>query len=237
MCMIVTGGSGRLGKELQKNFPDALFPRHFELDITNKDSVREYFQTNTPDTVIHAAALTDVRSCEENWKKAESVNIGGTGNIVEACESCCTKLVYISTACVFDGENAPFSENSKPSPKNFYSITKYSAEHFVRQMKGESLIIRTNFVPREKWKFPCAFTDRYGTYLFSDDVARAIKNVYSKLSGIVHICGSRRMSMFELARITTPDVQPMTLDKYHGPPLTRDMSLVSERIDPFPLTY
>ena len=34
--------------------------------------------------------------------------------------------------------------------------------------------------------------------------------------------------MFELAKITTPDVKPMTIDDYEGPPLTMDMSLDTE---------
>ena len=31
--------------------------------------------------------------------------------------------------------------------------------------------------------------------------------------------------MFELAKTTTPDVLPMTMDDYSGPKLTMDMSL------------
>ena len=31
--------------------------------------------------------------------------------------------------------------------------------------------------------------------------------------------------MFELAKHTTPDIQPMTMDEYSGPNLTIDMSL------------
>jgi len=35
--------------------------------------------------------------------------------------------------------------------------------------------------------------------------------------------------MFELAKITTPKVKPMTIDDYEGPSLTMDMSLDTER--------
>ena len=48
------------------------------------------------------------------------------------------------------------------------------------------------------------------------------------LQGIVHIVGDKKMSILELAKITTPDVQPMTIDDYSGPPLTMDMSLDTE---------
>jgi len=99
------------------------------------------------------------------------------------------------------------------------------------------LIARTNFVARERWPYPKAFTDRYGTYLFASDVASAVKFiVQQKLTGIVHVCGDEKMSMFELAKITTPNIQPMTLSEYHGVPLTVDMSLDSIRIKPFKIS-
>ena len=98
------------------------------------------------------------------------------------------------------------------------------------------LIIITNFIPRERWPYPKAFIDRWGTYLFADDLALAIKQVINqKLTGIVHICGEDKVSMYQLAKITTPDIKPMTLAEYSGPPLTEDMTLSSKRILPFKL--
>ena len=92
------------------------------------------------------------------------------------------------------------------------------------------LIIRTNFVARKKWPYPKAFTDRFGTYLFADDVAKGINEVIQKdMEGIVHIVGDKKMSMFELAKLTTPDIQPITTKEYSGPKLTIDMSLDTER--------
>jgi dTDP-4-dehydrorhamnose reductase len=85
-------------------------------------------------------------------------------------------------------------------------------------------------VAKEKWRFPKAFVDRFGTYLFAEDAARGIRDVLeAKLQGIVHICGDKKLSMFELARMTTPDVQPMTLKEYTGPRLTIDMTLGTVR--------
>ena len=91
-----------------------------------------------------------------------------------------------------------------------------------------SLIIRTNFVARKKWPYEKAFTDRFGTYLFSDQVAKAISDVYyKKLNGLIHIVGDKKISMYDLAKLTTPEIQPMTINDYDGPPLTIDMTLDS----------
>ena len=49
------------------------------------------------------------------------------------------------------------------------------------------------------------------------------------MNGIIHIVGDKKISMLELAKITTPDVKSMTINDYWGPKLTIDMSLDSER--------
>ncbi len=238
--VLITGSTGRLGRELVKVFPNALAPTHKELDITDKEAVFEYIKKSRPEVVVHCAALTGVRECENNKELAWHVNIEGTENQVKACEKIVNScyFVYISTACVFYGDRGNYVENDVPYPKNFYSLTKLLGEFVVKYSTLKKwLIIRTNFVAREKWSYPKAFVDRYGTYLFADDLARAIKNVVeSNITGILHVCGEEKISMFELARITTPDVKPMTMAEYNGPPLTVDMSLNSIRIKPFKLT-
>ena len=53
--------------------------------------------------------------------------------------------------------------------------------------------------------------------------------IEDNLDGIVHIVGEKRISMFELAKYTTSDIEPMTMDEYSGPDLTIDMSLDTKR--------
>jgi dTDP-4-dehydrorhamnose reductase len=239
--ILITGGTGKLGRELVKIFPNSLHPTHEELDITHENSVFNFIKDNRPSLIIHAAAITSVRRCETEKELAWKVNVGGTENLVKAClkyqPNC--YFIYISTACVFHGDRGNYAETDIPYPKNFYSLTKLIGECVVKYSGLRKwLIIRTNFVAREKWPYPKAFVDRWGTYLFADDLSKAIKKVMEQsLTGIVHICGEEKLSMYELAKITTPDIQPMTLAEYSGPPLTQDMSLVSKRIPPFKLTY
>ena len=234
MTVLITGGSGKLGCELLKIFPDAIAPTHKEMDITNSDQVFKCIDHYKPTIIIHTAALTDIRFCELNWKEAENVNVGGTWHVLNAAEHVGAKIIFISTACVFDGEMGPYSETDRPGPKNYYALSKYAAEQLVQRYKRH-LIVRTNFVPYSPWPYPAAFTDRYGTYLFAHDVARAIPTTLS-IEGIVHICGEDEMSMYNLARLTTHSVLPMTLDDYSGPPLTRDMRLISNLFPPIKIS-
>lgn len=229
--ILITGTSGKLGRQLKKTFSGALTPTHKELDISRRDEVFEYIKKHKPGAIIHAAALTGIGVCDNDKKLAWETNVNGTETLVNACLKYNPDVyfIYISTACVFHGERGMYKENDVPHPKNFYAITKLIGEFVVKKLKN-CLIVRTNFVAKEKWMYPKAFIDRFGTYLFAEDVAKGIKDVIkNKLKGIVHVTGDKKMSMFELARITTKSVQPMTLKEYSGVPLTVDMTLDTSR--------
>jgi len=229
--IMITGGSGKLGRGLVALYPNSLHPSHAQLELSDRAAVFSYIEKQRPDIIIHTAALTGIRECEDNKPKAWKSNVIGTENIVDAylkfkAES---YFVYVSTACVFHGHRGFYTEKDIPYPENFYALTKLLGEFVVKKIP-KHLIVRTNFVARERWRFPKAFVDRFGTYLFAEDVAQGIKDVIQeKLTGIVHICGDKKISMFELAKITTPDVQPMTLKEYSGPKLTIDMTLDTVR--------
>lgn len=233
MKILITGGSGALGNSLKKAFKKAYAPSRKELDVSNRKNVDKVILGYKPDAIIHAAALVGIRECEENKEKAWLANVEGTQNIVNALKKLGNNcyLIYMSTACVFAGENKRFyTEDDIPAPKNYYSLTKLCGELIVRQYEN-ACIIRTNFVPRQQWKYPKAFVDRFGTYLFTDNVAQGIHDVWKKkANGIIHIVGSKRMSMYGLAMLAgSKNVGKMTLDWYKGPSLTIDMSLSTKR--------
>ena len=231
MKSLITGGSGILGTELKKFFPDSLFPSHSELDITNHEMVFDYFSKNEFDSIIHTAAMTSVRQCESEKKLSWDTNVVGTKNLVDATAEfrSNSKFIYLSTACVFDGHDGMYKESSIPSPENFYALTKLIGEQQIKNLKNY-LIIRTNFVGKQKWMYPKAFTDRFGTYLFAENVASGIKEIFdANIVGTIHVVGDKKLSMYDLAKITTASIQPMTIDEYQGPPLTMDMILDTER--------
>jgi dTDP-4-dehydrorhamnose reductase len=231
LVILITGYPGVLGRELAKIFPNSIHPSHKELEIGSEDQVFKLFETNEIKTVIHAAALTGIRPCEDNRELAWQSNVKGTENLVNACLKYNKEayFVYVSTACVFDGQRGMYNEDDIPYPENFYALSKLIGEFAVKKLPN-SLIIRTNFVAKEPWRYPKAFEDRYGTYLYGSDVAQGIKEVVDKrLGGIIHIVGDKKMSMLELAKRTSPNVSPMTIKEYSGPKLTMDMSLDTVR--------
>ena len=235
--MLVTGGSGNLGRALRTVFPHGVFPSRNELDLLRKESVAAFIKTYKPAVMLHAAAYTNVRAAEEERQLCWDTNVRGTEFLVEELlqQNLQCYFVYMSTACVFYGDRGMYAEDDIPRPKNFYGLTKLLGEYVARRIPSH-LIIRTNFVAREHWPYPKAFVDRFGTYLYTDDVAHAINEVIAKqLSGIVHISGDRKLSMLELAHMTTPEVEPMSMQDVTLP-LTVDMTLTSSRLPLYRLT-
>src|SRR5215212_10672267 len=80
--VLVTGGSGRLGRELQTELPrlgvEAFFPDRTELDITLPATVVAALERYQPSVLIHAAAYTDVKGAEVQKELCWGVNVGGT---------------------------------------------------------------------------------------------------------------------------------------------------------------
>ncbi len=231
MTILVTGGDNTLSKELKKIYDDILIPDSNELDLTNKDNIELFFSKNNFDCIIHNYSLMNIRECEEDKNKAKKINVTSTKNLVDIIQkkNPGIKFIHLSTPCIFDGLSGMYTETAIPNPVNYYGITRMNAENEIKKLQ-DFIIIRTNYVNKKTWPYPKAFTDRFGTYLFPKQVAQGIYDVQTKkITGIVHIVGDKKISMFELAKITTPEIESMTIDDYSGPPVTMDMSLDTER--------
>jgi dTDP-4-dehydrorhamnose reductase len=235
--LLITGGSGKLGTALRTVFPAAAAPGRDRLDLLRRDSIRAFVEAHPPSLVVHAAAYTSVQRAEAERELCWNANVRGTEWLVEAVQAVNADcyFVYVSTACVFHGDRGGYTEADVPHPKNFYGLTKLVGEFVARRMR-EHLIVRTNFVARERWPYPRAFVDRFGTYLYADEVAAAVRELTAaRLTGVVHVAGDRKLSMFDLAALTTDTVAPISMDEV-SVPLTVDMSLASQRIPAYRLT-
>ncbi len=231
--ILITWWTGRLWKACRKIFPNALYPSRKDMDITVVESVDAYIKLHSPHTVIHLAALASIPECEKDKSRAWKINVKWTRNLLEAAKkSWVEKFLYLQSACIFSGENAPYDENSTPDPKHYYWFTKTIAEEIVKSYNTpefNTLVARTNFTTMP-WEYENAFTDRFGTYLFAQWVAKAMKEFLedTKWQKLIHICWDRKISMYEYARLWWSKVGKMTIWDYSWVELTRDMSLITK---------
>ena len=150
MKIIVTGSNGQLGSEFRNLKSKDLnwnFLSSKELDITNKKSVFDFFQSNKTDLIFNCAAYTNVDEAENNVKQSYLVNETGVGNLVEICYLLGIKLVHFSTDYVFDGKHkTPYREVDATNPPNIYGKSKRAGENKILQSNIYSLIIRTSWL-------------------------------------------------------------------------------------------
>lgn len=116
----------------------------FCLDVRDKGSLEKAFNLFRPEYVVMAGGITDVDLCTLKPKLAEDVNIKGTSNLVKKIKEYGSRLVYISTDYIFDGENGPYKEEDNPNPVNIYGATKLEAEDIARSGLKDFLIVRTS---------------------------------------------------------------------------------------------
>ena len=219
--ILITGGSGRLGTEIQKLI-SCVAPSTRALDGTDFALCQKAIKKYNPDIVIHAAAWTDVVGAETHHEQCWAVNVTGTENIARAAQG--RRLVFISTDYVFDGDRGNYRENDIPNPVNFYALTKLAGEVIIRQYLN-TLIIRTAFKPRGPWLYAKAFMDQWGSHDFVDAMAPQLVRaaLMKNLRGVIHIAG-KRTTQFDLARQVSPSVGKMSV-KNAKVLLPRDISL------------
>lgn len=123
---------------------------YVSLDITDRDAVMKVIQEVQPDAVIHCAAWTAVDMAEDDDKveKVRAVNACGTQNIADACKAVDSKMLYLSTDYVFDGQGAePWEPDCKDyKPLNVYGQTKLEGELAVSNTLDKYFIVRIAWV-------------------------------------------------------------------------------------------
>lgn len=206
--ILLTGGTGRLGTELQGLISGMECPSSREMDVGDPERVMATFERYKPELVVHTAAYTDVAKAESDRERCWRVNVEGTRNVARAARLVGAKLIHISTDYVFSGEEGFYTENAVPGPVvNFYSLSKLVAEEAARAVDPH-LIIRTSFRPRE-FQYPVAFSDVYTSQDYIDVIAPMIARVISQHrlvnSAVIHVATERK-SVYELAKRRRPDV-------------------------------
>lgn len=152
MNVLVTGGSGQLGKavieELNNRGHVVYAPDSETLDITNYLIVFDYIAKLKPDAIIHCAAYTQVDNAEVDQIKTFKINSSGTHNLVEACELIDEpKFLYVSSDYVFNGEgNIPWKPDDSTGPLCVYGQSKLDGEEFVKDTLQKYFIVRISWL-------------------------------------------------------------------------------------------
>ena len=117
-----------------------------EWDITDADAFTAKTLAESPDVVIHCAAMTKVDDCEAKRELAFRLNEEGTRNVALACKASGARLIAISTDYVFSGEPPrepwAWSETDIPRPRTVYGASKFAGEQMIQMILPDAVILR-----------------------------------------------------------------------------------------------
>ena len=151
MKILLTGSNGQLGHDFKKIFDrkniEYIATDSKELDITNDEKLKIFFQENGEIThVINCAAYNDVDKAE-NDEKVWLLNAKAPKKLAEISKEIGAIFVTYSTDFVFDGNKSfPYLEEEETNGLSEYGKSKAKGEKEVFKMYDKSFVIRTSWV-------------------------------------------------------------------------------------------
>jgi dTDP-4-dehydrorhamnose reductase len=144
--MLLFGGTGLIGSriiQLLNNF-EIYAPVRNTVDLTKKSAVEKIISETDCDVIVYAAGVTNQDFAEKNRDLALYINKEIIQLIVKKIEHKKIPVVYFSTDAVFSGKqkDRPYTETDRPSPVNYYGLTKLAGEEAVLSASNINLVLR-----------------------------------------------------------------------------------------------
>lgn len=222
--ILVTGGDGQLGSELQTLCPEfaAKFTFHFtdaaDLDITDLEKIKAWFAEHKPVAVINCAAYTAVDKAEEQAELCYRINEAGARNLAQAAAAGSAFMIHISSDYVYHNRiNRPLLETDPTTPQSVYAASKLAGDVAVLEQDPKNMVIRTSWVyssfghnfvktmmrlgaEREKLT---VVADQIGTPTYARDLAGVILKIIStpekQKGGVFHYSNEGVCSWYDFA--------------------------------------
>lgn len=227
MKILLTGGSGLLGREIAKLDKKIIAPPHKEMDITNIRSVEKALIKYKPDVVLHLAAANKPPEHEANPEPGLRVNIIGTANLCLVCAQAHKKLVYASTDYVYTGPG-PHKEEEALLPPSRFAWSKLGGEGAV-QMLPKFLILRLDFGPIP-FPWEKVYSNQYVSKLYVNEIAPLVlKAAKSKARGVLNL-GGPRISLEEYAKKTRPEIKSIPKPSWVPKDSSMDISKMKKEL-------
>lgn len=220
--LLITGGSGYLGGWLMPTaaaqgwevhgtywsqpFTSSAGTAH-QLDLTQPRAVGALLDQLQPAAIIHTACSNrDAGNLTSIEPAAQALAL--------AAQQRGTRLVHVSTDLVFDGEHAPYADDSPPLPKGAYGRAKAAAEATVAARCPTAAIARPSLIwcldPLDRqttWLVEgmrrgervTLFTDEFRCPVYLPDLARALMELAARtdLSGAFNLGGAQALNRWD----------------------------------------
>jgi dTDP-4-dehydrorhamnose reductase len=231
-----------------------------ELDLEDFAAVREAFRKESPELIIHCAALANTPACEKNPTLAHKLNVEVTAMLAELAAD--IPFIFFSTDLVFDGRAGNYDESAPVNPLSVYAKTKVEAErvvlgnpkhtvlrtslNFGRSPTGERAFNEQMRRAVKRGETLQLFTDEFRCPIPAVETARAVWELaVQDKPGLYHVVGSERLSRWQIGQLLVKywncpnaKMEPGSIKDFHGLPRSPDTSMNCaklQRLLSFPL--
>jgi len=234
MKVLIFGGSGMLGHKLVHKWRDKFdlwttvrgnLQNYEKIGLFNKDNTIENVEVENiklvgkvikrikPDVILNAVGLVKQLPTAKNVIKALSLNSIFPHQLAELSRGCQSRLITISTDCVFSGDKGNYTETDVPDARDLYGKSKNLGEVSAENC----LTLRTSIIGREiktahsliEWflsnrggkikGFVNAIYTGFPTVIFADILSDLIEN-HPNLEGLYHV-SSEPIDKFNLLQL------------------------------------
>jgi dTDP-4-dehydrorhamnose reductase len=256
--VIVTGAAGLIGRYLVKTAPrwapewDVRGLTRADLDLTDRPNVERTWQSIKPSAVIHCAAMSRTKDCEQDPEKARRINVEATAHLAKLSQD--RPFIFLSSGEVFDGTTGWYSESDEPNPINSYGKTKLDAEHVVLQnprhtilrivltagtsQNGDRSFVEEMCRVAKAGQSVTLYADEFRCPLPAGVIARVIWELIDRgRPGLYHLGGTERLSRWEIGEALQPWYPELedglirgSAQNHPGAPRPTDLSLRCDKI-------
>lgn len=181
------------------------------MDVSDFDSLARLIKNTHADVIINCIGLLN-KSAEDNPDLAILVNSYLPHFLESQTKNTNTKVIHISTDCVFSGEEGGYTEKSFKNGKGFYAQSKALGE----LENNKDLTFRTSIIGPElnsqgiglfHWFMNQGdsingYTKAYWTGVTTIELLNAIKvAIKQNLTGLYHLVNDEKITKFELVSI------------------------------------
>jgi dTDP-4-dehydrorhamnose reductase len=255
---IITGAAGLIGPYLVKTAPrwapdrDIQGLTRADLDLTDRANVERTWQSIKPNAVIHCAALSRTKACEQDPEQARRINAEVTAHLAQLSQD--VPFIFLSSGEVFDGSTGWYGETDEPNPINVYGQTKLEAEEAVLQNPrhtvvrivltagtsetGDRSFVEDMYRTAKAGKDVTLYADEFRCPLPAGVIARVIWELVDREQpGLYHLGGSDRLSRWEIGETLLPwypelkgHLMKGSARNHVGSPRPADLSLRCDKI-------
>lgn len=222
--ILVLGGTGMLGHVLYRYldstskfelynicFKKKLNSSSIIIDVTNDIKLNNIILKIKPDLIINCIGIL-IKKSNQDIKNSIYINSYLPHHLKELCDRINSKLIHISTDCVFDGIKGGYDENSLKNASDDYGKTKALGEVF----SNTHLCIRTSIIGPElkengegllHWLFSqngkiYGYKNVYWSGVTTLELSKVILySIEKNINGLWHVSNGTKISKFNLIKL------------------------------------